>query len=279
MLPTLHEGCEVRELHGLDLLPECGKCAPPSNLDEPSRAPLDVLQFPSEFSANELTRCFPLGEPRLDPIRLPAIPVVNLGDRDRTRLSEKTRQNLAARYRGIDRGMQQNIRHESWSLLLDQLGRSTHSLQILRPECRDISRIGLGQDEAPFFCPLRSEVYRDHATACQQLREWIAAYAFFSDSNSRAHFFAGQISGPVQQVRELVGRSCAPAGRRAATLSQRLFDCLECDVVASFPTHHFIEKGPVQREQRGTLLGARSIVAVKPVHHKAELQAGREWRG
>ena len=60
-----------------------------------------------------------------------------------------------------------------------------------------------------------------------------------------------QISGPVEQMRELVVGARAPAGCRAAPFRQSLLDCFESDVVASFPAHDFVEQCAVEREQRG----------------------------
>jgi len=190
VLPSLHECGEVRQLHRFDLLPEGREGASASYLDHPTGAPLDILQLPPEFSANELARFFPLGEPRFDPIRFPAVAVMNFGDTDWTGLSEKARQNLAARYRWVDRGLEQNIGDQRRRLVLNQLGRSTNALQLLHPERRDVSRIDLGQNEAPFSRTFRPELYRDHPAFRQKLRKRIAAYAFRNRSNSCPNLFA-----------------------------------------------------------------------------------------
>jgi hypothetical protein len=51
VLPALHERREVLKLDRLDLLPERRQRAPASDLDHPSRAPLEFLNLTPEFSA------------------------------------------------------------------------------------------------------------------------------------------------------------------------------------------------------------------------------------
>ena len=156
MLPALHERSEVREIDGFDLLSERGECPPSPDFYNLSRAPLDIRHGVPEFSAHQLARSLPLGEPRLYPVALPSVAIVNLLRRYRTRLREKARQNLPPRDGSIDRSVAQHIRDESCRVLLDQLCRSTHTRQRFRTERGDVARIRLCQNEAPLLCfPLR----------------------------------------------------------------------------------------------------------------------------
>ena len=79
-------------------------------------------------------------------------------------------------------------------------------------------------------------------------------------------------------MRQLVVGACSPPWRRPSSFGQRLLDCLTSDVIASLASHHFVEKRTVDRQQCCSLLRSRSVVAVQPIHHEPELQAGGERR-
>src|SRR5437667_10832051 len=79
-------------------------------------------------------------------------------------------------------------------------------------------------------------------------------------------------------MRQLVFSSGASSRHCSPSLSQSLIDCLTGKIVAPFTTHHLVQKRSVYREKRRSLLSARSVVAIQPVHHEPELQTGGEWR-
>src|SRR5687768_6814178 len=174
--------------------------------------------------------------------------------------------------------MSKHIRHNFIRPLLREIQRCLHARERVRSERRDVARIRLGQDEPPLFCARGSEWYGDHAVRFQKIVERFTTHTFLDRRNTRANIFSAQVTGAVEQMRQLVVRSRAPPGSSAATLGESLLDRLEGDVVASLPTHHLVEHRPVERQQRGTLFRARSVVAVEPVHHETELQARRERR-
>jgi hypothetical protein len=144
--------------------------------------------------------------------------------------------------------MKEHVGNRRRGILFDQLNSLSHPGQLLRAEGRDVSRIGLGEDEAPFSRSFSSELDRDYATACQQLSEGIAAAAFFRSCHARSDFLPVQIAGSVEQVSKLVIGSCSPACCGAASLRERLLDRFQSDVIAPLTAHYFVEKRAIQRQ-------------------------------
>src|SRR3990170_6863362 len=159
---------------------------------------------------------------------------------------------------------------------LRELRRRAHSRQHFRSERRDVAGISLGEYEPPFVRSFGAELHGQHPVRGQKLAERISPHSFVGGCYAGADILAAKITGAVEEVGELVTRSRTPPRRRPAPLGECLLDGLESDVVASFATNHLVEHRAVERQQRGTLLGARSVIAVEPVHHEAELQARRE---
>src|SRR5687767_9913159 len=174
--------------------------------------------------------------------------------------------------------MTKHVRHNLAYRPLRQISRSFDARKRFRSERRDVARICLGENESPFSRSLGAESNRNHPIRLQQIVERVTARSFLGNSDTRANILPTQIAGAIEQVRELVVRSRAPPRSSTTALGERLLYRFECDVVASFATHHLVEHRPVEGQQRSTLLGARRVVAVQPVHDEAELQARRERR-
>src|SRR2546423_3764275 len=150
MLPSLHEGCKDRKLYRLDLFAQRRQRASTTDLDDPPRAPLEVLHLAPELAANQLPGALPLGEPRLDPLALPTVATVHFQRGHRPGLRQESRQNFAPRNRRVDRGMSQNIGHEAGRVLLIQGHRPAHVAHLLLAESGHVAWKGLSVDEAPF---------------------------------------------------------------------------------------------------------------------------------
>src|SRR2546423_9906206 len=101
MLPPLHEGSEGRKLDRFDLLSQCSQRASTTDLHDPSRAPLDVLDLAPELSSHQLASSFPLGQPRFDPVAWPAVAPVNLERCYWPRLSDESGENLSPVHRCV----------------------------------------------------------------------------------------------------------------------------------------------------------------------------------
>ena len=247
MLPSLHEGREDRKLYRLDLFPERRQRASTTDLDDPSRAPLDVLHLAPEFTADQLPGALPLGKSRLDPLALPTVATVHFQRGHRPGLRQESRQDFAPRNGRIDRGMSQNVGYEAGRVLLIQGHRPTHVAQLLLAESGHVAWKGLGENEAPFSRFRDTELNRNHSPRLQQFREWIRATPLFLGCNARLKFFRGQVARAVQQMRELVIGACPTPRRSSSSFSEGLLDCFAGDVVAPLTAHLFV----VERSSSG----------------------------
>src|SRR3954468_11770950 len=175
MLPSLHERGEVRKLHGFDLLAQSRERATSANLDHAPRAPFQVLDFSPELPSYQLAGPFPLYQSRLDPFVGPSVTVVPPRHRDGSRLGQKPREDLPTSHRLIHDSAAQYRGNEPGSVTLLEAGTTARARHGVRAECRHVSRIRLGQNEAPLLRLVRAELNCYDPAVFEELGEGLAA--------------------------------------------------------------------------------------------------------
>ena len=126
---------------------------------------------------------------------------MNFLNRHWTGLREKACKNFPTCNRRIDRSKTEHVRNQGRRILLNQLGSSAHSGQLLGTERRNVARICLRQNEAPLPCRFRSELKRNHAPGFQQSGQRITAYTFPFRRNPGSHFVCRQITSSIEKMR------------------------------------------------------------------------------
>src|SRR5687768_9263208 len=206
MLPALNELGKYRQLDSFDLTPQRRQRSSSSNFSDAPRAPLRLCYLRPEFSPDELSRSLPFSEPRFDPSFVPAVALMNLCHRHRSRECDEARENFSTCGTLSHYRESQNFGNRFARVQFDLIVREPGSTSACRrhadrahrlsAECSNVSRIRFRQNESPVA--FWAELHHDRTPARNDFVERIASQTFIGRRDTRAQLVFGQVAGTVE---------------------------------------------------------------------------------